>query len=1206
MDELKNYWRWTPLQPAVFIDEITYYEQLMLIKKKVNEIIDKINDGDLIAKQLQPGAEIGIDGGMSGDGVNFTGAENIDIDTFLMNSVYVSSKVGNHLIFKTKDITPDFKTSLTFLWQELPVNASCGKDNLGWGILRLNAVYKETDADIDYNSYNIEVLDFAFESERNVYNRRKDIRDRFKLTRRINPCDNSKNTMELYYTVPEVLPETECNSPIGPTCLFTLISADTNPHIEFDTQIILMNDGLNDTTYDIGASGITINPVINYPFDSIELTGDTIGKKDPIDNRDIVINTETPQLIDSITVQGKAESQKVEIPKVYNPDKNDIVLEIDTLNITPEDLPIATRNSLGVVQIGDGLDITPEGLLSSTGATGGSVVIPKEDGPTDIYFSLQGNDNNDGLTPETPQNDITKLLNKRIAKDIKLHLMGADTPETVLKINGVGYNNIDIVIEENFGSYGSIELYNVIGSLTNQIQTMDILPILEEGQPLPTPAKVSYDYIQPLTEDGETQVIVHASTYAAGEVGTINHLKIVGSKMTVSNLTITEGDIEKSILDLDGMTFNTTNIFDSNINVINGITLNSCEIGYCDIKFEDSENINMHPFTSNFNNTTLFGVYPTIPATERGKSIFNQCSITFILYGHRSLCEMTYKYCDIKTIGVKYSATLSILVDAYPYLINTTFNNNKTFNKSQIGQGNMDIGVNSLDKTYFEEGLNVKVIKPKIATTSRAGIVRPDGTTITIDSNGIISSTGGSDPYTLPVATADVLGGIKIGSNLSITEDGVLSAEATPDPYTLPVATDSVLGGVKVPSNSEVKIDGEGNLTLAKTIPDPYTLPVATDSVLGGVKVSEGSGLSITADGQLSSLGQYADINLIPVNEEVITYYVDFTNGSDLNTGTQQSPLKSIEAAINKHTTKNIIINLSGSNTEGMILLDAFGYDSIQITSNFNVSVNELVCQNGNITINSGFTTSNLIIRNADLTLGGGTSFNITNSLTVMNSIFRYSNITQEIDIPEMSVYNSLIYRKKSMKVSKGFRAYDSQFLTSDTSYTFKIITSSNGYLAIENCIFERAYVDNRALSQLTIRNITLNKGSGGGNYFNNVIIQNVSTGGDPDPDQYISQGLSLYLTNCKINGGYIVLNDLYFAGSCKIGSCQVYNRLNPMIYETDTTGSDSLLFVNCNCIFNNSMNKNSDKVSFKVCVILDDRNNISNYATTGCAILTA
>ena len=34
------------------------------------------------------------------------------------------------------------------------------------------------------------------------------------------------------------------------------------------------------------------------------------------------------------------------------------------------------------------------------------------------------------------------------------------------------------------------------------------------------------------------------------------------------------------------------------------------------------------------------------------------------------------------------------------------------------------------------------------------------------------------EPYELPVATDEVLGGVKVGENLSITEDGVLSAQA--------------------------------------------------------------------------------------------------------------------------------------------------------------------------------------------------------------------------------------------------------------------------------------------------------------------------------------------------------------------------------------------------------------------------------------------
>lgn len=39
-------------------------------------------------------------------------------------------------------------------------------------------------------------------------------------------------------------------------------------------------------------------------------------------------------------------------------------------------------------------------------------------------------------------------------------------------------------------------------------------------------------------------------------------------------------------------------------------------------------------------------------------------------------------------------------------------------------------------------------------------------------------------------------------------------------PYTLPVATSNTLGGVKIPSDSEIGITNDGNIYLAKNIPD--------------------------------------------------------------------------------------------------------------------------------------------------------------------------------------------------------------------------------------------------------------------------------------------------------------------------------------------------------------------------------------------------
>lgn len=83
-------------------------------------------------------------------------------------------------------------------------------------------------------------------------------------------------------------------------------------------------------------------------------------------------------------------------------------------------------------------------------------------------------------------------------------------------------------------------------------------------------------------------------------------------------------------------------------------------------------------------------------------------------------------------------------------------------------------------------------------------------------------SGGGS--YELPAATAETLGGIKVGDNLTVEEDGTLNAA---DPYTLPIAADDTLGGVKV--GSGLSIDSEtGELSADSQLVDYSTTEQAT------------------------------------------------------------------------------------------------------------------------------------------------------------------------------------------------------------------------------------------------------------------------------------------------------------------------------------------------------------------------------------------
>lgn len=66
-----------------------------------------------------------------------------------------------------------------------------------------------------------------------------------------------------------------------------------------------------------------------------------------------------------------------------------------------------------------------------------------------------------------------------------------------------------------------------------------------------------------------------------------------------------------------------------------------------------------------------------------------------------------------------------------------------------------------------------------VATTEAAGIVKPDGTTITVDPDGTIHSVGGGggggDSYVLPVATTGTLGGVKASAQILVTGDGAMS-----------------------------------------------------------------------------------------------------------------------------------------------------------------------------------------------------------------------------------------------------------------------------------------------------------------------------------------------------------------------------------------------------------------------------------------------
>ena len=157
-----------------------------------------------------------------------------------------------------------------------------------------------------------------------------------------------------------------------------------------------------------------------------------------------------------------------------------------------------------------------------------------------------------------------------------------------------------------------------------------------------------------------------------------------------------------------------------------------------------------------------------------------------------------------------------------------------------------------VSKVLAGKGINVSsptgevLVTNKTATADEIGGIRI-GTGLSIDEAGVVTANFSE----LPKASQTILGGIKVGARLSIDQNGILSAD--PGAYTLPKATSSVLGGIKIGSGLEIDAGGIVSVSFGQ-----YNLPTASSSVLGGVKV--GSRLTIT-DGVLSADAQTIGIS---------------------------------------------------------------------------------------------------------------------------------------------------------------------------------------------------------------------------------------------------------------------------------------------------------------------------------------------------------
>jgi hypothetical protein len=106
-----------------------------------------------------------------------------------------------------------------------------------------------------------------------------------------------------------------------------------------------------------------------------------------------------------------------------------------------------------------------------------------------------------------------------------------------------------------------------------------------------------------------------------------------------------------------------------------------------------------------------------------------------------------------------------------------------------------------------------------------------------------------SSSYSLPTASANRLGGVRIGNGFTYDElSGILSVAPTGTSYVLPAASATTRGGIRI--GAGLTINGD---LLTNANPTPYVLPPAGVNDLGGVKA--GQNITIAPDGTISASG---------------------------------------------------------------------------------------------------------------------------------------------------------------------------------------------------------------------------------------------------------------------------------------------------------------------------------------------------------------
>lgn len=158
-----------------------------------------------------------------------------------------------------------------------------------------------------------------------------------------------------------------------------------------------------------------------------------------------------------------------------------------------------------------------------------------------------------------------------------------------------------------------------------------------------------------------------------------------------------------------------------------------------------------------------------------------------------------------------------------------------------LKETDLNLKVMILDLQSANEGIaiNGSSIELKPAKQTVIGGVIPDGSTIAVDVNGVISTVNRASTSTQIIAGTGLTGGGTLAADRTLN---IVSANAgivvNADNIELKPATTSIIGGVKIGADMTVTLDGTINPALNQSVADDRYVNVTGDTITGSLNIN--------------------------------------------------------------------------------------------------------------------------------------------------------------------------------------------------------------------------------------------------------------------------------------------------------------------------------------------------------------------------------